>query len=161
MAADDGHESGGYFEMPRGKLMLWGSVFAGPVAWFAHLCASYAVVLYACRGGGAWLLHVITALAAAVALAGAAVGWANWRRTREAGAGGARQGRTQLMSVAGMALSVYFLLVVLVAEAANLVYEPCGEYLGTQVGWARDDRLGDARGPTGRSIESALARAFA
>ena len=54
-------------------MKMWFGVLAGPLAWAMHEGVSYALVKVACSGGLLVLEHGITALALALAVAGAYV----------------------------------------------------------------------------------------
>lgn len=119
-----------YFRSTRGKAMQWVAVLAGPLAWFVHLSASYLAVLYVCKAEGSgleWLLHLLTVLAAAVAAAGALIGWLHWRRAHGPDDGMQAEAlqRARFMAWAAIGFGLFFLAVVLLSEAANLVYGIC------------------------------------
>lgn len=106
---------------------LWLGVVAAPVAWFLHLVTSYGLVRYACRADAIWTMHGATLLALALATTGGAVAWRNWHslgRPRETAGPGA-EGRSQLLAVAGLATTAFFLLLILAAGMPNFFITPC------------------------------------
>jgi hypothetical protein len=119
--------AGEYFSSDGGKAALWFGVLAGPLGWFLHLAVSYSLVIYACTSGNTWPHHVVTLLALGLPGAGLWLAWGSWRRVRRLAGCDADVAlrRSEFLSLTGVALSGYFLLVVLVAEAPNLVYGPC------------------------------------
>ncbi|CAN5809471.1 hypothetical protein BH23ACT5_BH23ACT5_08130 [soil metagenome] len=109
----------------RGWLVV--VLLAGPVAWFAHLNVSYALVYATCRPWGSWWLHLVTAVA--VAAIAAFTGVELRRRkdptglmeqtARPAGSG------WQFLSSLGWMLGAFFLLVTVMAGLASAMVSPC------------------------------------
>ncbi len=129
--------------------MLWFAVAAGPAAWFLHLSVSYGLVQHVCATGSAWILHLASALALGVALAGAAAGWASWRKfSRDPGdpealgdsaetadfgeadgpgefASGEQGDRARFMALSGTVMSLFFGLIVLAAWVPTFILGLC------------------------------------
>jgi hypothetical protein len=115
---------------PRRIAALWTGLLAGPVVWFALLETNYVLSYVACETRHTWMLHVATAVAVLL-VAGA--GWLAW------GAGPAEddqrrsppvtratsESRARWMSLAGVAVSGWFILVILAMEIPILVLRTC------------------------------------
>lgn len=116
-----------YFDEPAGVSALWFGVLAGPAAWLLHLNVSYALVRYVCASGAGWLLHLATLAMVALAAAGGIVALRSWRKVGEPKmtGGGGTLGRTRFMSIGGLALSAFFLFVILMAWLPDLILSPC------------------------------------
>ena len=98
-------------------LRLWFAALA-PVAWTAHNLLSAAFVSPACAWpAGVAVLHAITALTVAMALAGALVGARLYVATTTDGA--------RFVGGAGSLLGVLFALVILAEGVPNFVLDPC------------------------------------
>lgn len=93
----------------------------GPTAWGLDLAVRYALVPWACGGGGRWAMATVSLLAAAACVAGIAISLWHLRAVRQAGAsasvgaGGDRLAdgaydRAVVLSLAGMALSAISLV---------------------------------------------------
>ena len=109
---------------------LWIGVLAGPVLWAANLEVNYALSYNACEQRNAWMLH----LSAAVSVALIAVAALNAWRARPEGTDDAEPStdprdtavvRARFMAVGGLALCVWFALVILATDIPVLVLKPC------------------------------------
>jgi hypothetical protein len=111
--------------------VLWFALLGGPVAWSAHLLASYPMVPVACRMGTTAPLHAITAMTAAIAASAAAAGWWAWQRARGAGLPDgpgrfeASESRAGFMGLAGMLLALLFTFAILMEGLPPLLQDPC------------------------------------
>jgi hypothetical protein len=94
-------------------------LFAAPAAWLAHLLVSYLLVPVACRQDTNLLLHLTTVVTAAAAVGGGAIAARTWRERREEGAG------LTFVALTGLAMSPFFLLIILVGGASPLFIDPC------------------------------------
>jgi len=115
-------------EPPASRGALWFAFLGGPIAWSAHLLASYPLVSIACQLGSTTLLHAITAVTAAIAAAAALTGWLAYRRVRTGGptAGPAdRFARARFMAISGLALGILFTFVILVEGMPPMLHDPC------------------------------------
>jgi hypothetical protein len=106
---------------------LWAGVLVGPLAMLTQLQANYSLVLWACKTGGTWSLHLVSLLALA---ATAAAGLVAWRDFRAAGAewdddGAGVMPRSRFMAAVGVMTSALFALVILAQWAAVFLYDPC------------------------------------
>lgn len=143
----------GYFDRGAGLSALWFGFLAGPTAWFLHLVISYALVVYVCRTGDVWLLHLATAGTVLLAGAGVLVAMGSWRRLfprsepnapdvehatmmdqreglRRSDPADPTIGRARLMALGGIALSGFFLAMILMAWVPDLVLSPCEGRVG-------------------------------
>jgi len=106
-------------------MALWAGVFAGPLAWAALLQTNYVLSYVACEQRHKWMLHVATFVALALTGAGGVCA----RRAMPSGENSGRADRAALrardMAWAGLALSVWFALVILATEIPVLVLPPC------------------------------------
>lgn len=59
-------------------------LLGAPLAWAAHLGIGYALVNWSCERGSTTLLHVLTGLLLAAAIACTLLGWREWSRWRRA-----------------------------------------------------------------------------
>jgi hypothetical protein len=118
-------------EPPAPRAALWFAFLGGPIAWSAHLLASYPMVSVACRMGTAAPLHAITAITAALAAASALAGLLAYRRVRDGGQGGVgggvgdRYARARFMAIAGMVIGGFFTFVILVEGLPPALQDPC------------------------------------
>jgi tetrahydromethanopterin S-methyltransferase subunit C len=114
-------------EPPASRPALWFALLGGPVAWSAHLLASYPLVSVACQLGTATPLHAITLLTAAVAAAAGVTGALALRRVSAAGPGGLGDAfaRARFMGLAGTIAGAFFTFVILVEGLPPLLHDPC------------------------------------
>ena len=106
---------------------LWFGLLAGPVAFLVNLQVMFMLVPWACAGRwrlGLWLFPL---LMVALSLAGAFVGWTNWRRVgREwPGEEGGPQPRSRFMATLGVLVGVFMALVVVAHWLATIFLSPC------------------------------------
>ena len=97
-------------------LGMWFMAFAGPCAWTLHSLLSVALVPVACGAGG-WLLHAVTLLTEALALAGVVVAVRGYSVTR-------RPGR-HFVSGTSIVIDSFFAFVILVEGVPAFVLSPC------------------------------------
>lgn len=110
-----------------GALALWFGLLAAPLAWTLHLFISYGLVPVTCDRGSKLLLGVVTGAAAIISVAAAWVSWRIWQRTRMDSTtelGGVR-GRDAFLGLAGAALSLLFLALILVEGIPDIFLDPC------------------------------------
>ncbi|HSH46317.1 MAG TPA: hypothetical protein VK966_10700 [Longimicrobiales bacterium] len=119
---------------PVGRAALFFSLLGGPVAWTAHLLASYPLVPPSCEMGSTALLNVITAGTALLSAAAGAVGWWAYRRlkpVRDAEREVPWPGDdppfawARFMAVAGAVLGAFFAYVILVEGLPPILQDPC------------------------------------
>jgi hypothetical protein len=111
---------------------LWAGILTGPIVWLTLLETQYVLSYVACETGATWFMHASTGIAL-VLVGGAA--WAAWSASdgspydddgqeRPVGVGTRRQ-RCRWMSLAGLALSAWFALVILAMEVPILILGVC------------------------------------
>jgi hypothetical protein len=109
---------------------LWAGLLTGPLVWLALLETQYVLSYVSCQTRQHWPLHLATAIAVLVV---AASGWlasrsgpAEDEEPRSApSSDGTRESRARWMSLAGLATSVSFILLILTMEIPILVLETC------------------------------------
>jgi hypothetical protein len=107
---------------------LWAGVLLAPLAWALHLGVGYALSAAVCTPPTRWPFFLLSGAAFAVAGTG---GWIAWRVRRDTGdepedAPDARA-RGRFMTVAGILLSVMFLLAIAAQTIPMFLLEPCRE----------------------------------
>ncbi len=110
-----------------GLLAQWLGLGLAPAAFAAHLQIGYALVPWAClRQNDLWV-HVSGALAVALALLGAWIGWRAWHR---AGGGDPTEQfgpapRARFLGVVGFVTSAVIALILAAQWATAFVISPC------------------------------------
>ena len=122
---------------------LWFGLFGAPVAWSLQLLASYALVAHGCYPdaepmtmpvvpGLRTLVLGTGAAALAVAFLAGGSAWRSWRATQQEHEGGheglleAGEERTRFMALAGLLLSAFFVLGIVMNVVPLLLLRPCG-----------------------------------
>jgi hypothetical protein len=105
--------------------LLWAGLLAAPAAWLVQLEADYALASWACARGRPAVLHLVSGLMLAVAVAGIAAAVRATRRPAPPPAVPARDGRRRLMGHLGVGVSALFALVILVSGLAPFLLSPC------------------------------------
>jgi hypothetical protein len=114
----------------RRSVALFAGLLGGPLVWFALLEVNYVLSYVACETRHTWFLHAAT-LASAVAVA--AAGWTAWRsgpadateRPTDPLSSDTTESRARWMAIAGVALSVWFILVILTMEIPIVLLATC------------------------------------
>lgn len=111
---------------------LWAGVLTGPIVWLTLLETQYVLSYVACEARTTWFMHLSTG-AALVLVGGAA--WAAWSASDGAPydddaqsppvGDDTRRQRSRWMSLAGLALSAWFALVILAMEVPILILGVC------------------------------------
>jgi len=130
---------------------LWFGFLAGPAAWTLQELVGSAITSHECfprifplaappMEGMRGLLFGVSLFAIVLCVAGTAVAWRDWTRTRaehHESTGKARQhahpaalletgeGRTRFMALSGVLVSVTFLIVVIANSASIFLVRPC------------------------------------
>jgi hypothetical protein len=109
------------------RAALWYSLLGGPIAWSAHLLASYPLVSVACQLGTTTPLHLVTAITAAIAAGAGLTGALVYRRVpRQSDAGlGNGPARARFMALAGTFAGAFFTFVILVEGLPPILHDPC------------------------------------
>ncbi len=114
-----------------GQGVLWAVVLAGPILWIIDLMVGYAIASVGCAtdfGPARLLLHLLTVLCIVGTMAAGAVAWRRWKGSHAsemtvAGGGG---GSGAFMALAGILISIFFLLLLIFEDVALFVLQPCG-----------------------------------
>lgn len=114
----------------RRTLALWIGLLAGPFLWAGVLELNYVMSYAACESSRTWYLHAADGAAAAIV---ALAAWTAWRsgppadEDRETPPLGlaTRELRAQWMSMGGVVVSLWFVLVILAMEIPTSVLPPC------------------------------------
>ncbi len=111
---------------------LWAGLLTGPIVWLALLELNYLLAYVACETRSTWFMHVAVGIALLL-VAGA--GYAAWsasygdmlaEETRTLPLSDeTRIQRSRWMSLAGVALSLWFILVILAMEVPLVVLREC------------------------------------
>lgn len=106
---------------------LWVGFLSGLIAWKLQLMVNYALVPYACWQGLTALIHLASGATLVLALGAAAVAWRSWRRLGEGVEmeSGGVTGRSRFMALSGVALGLFFGLLILGQWLPNLLLGPC------------------------------------
>ena len=115
---------------PRRWAALWTGVLTGPVVFLALLQTNYVMSYVACEVRTRWFLHLATLVA--LLLVGGA-GWLAWtngpavpdERRSDAITPETTESRARWMSMAGVMLCAWFMLVILATEIPILVLKQC------------------------------------
>jgi hypothetical protein len=107
--------------------MLWYGVFIGIVAWKLQLVTNYALFPFLCWHRLEIVNHVLSLFFLVLALSGAYVAFRAWRHMGEAEdlTRGGVIGRSRAQAVFGIALSLYFALVIIGQWIPNVVLSAC------------------------------------
>lgn len=111
---------------------VWAGLLAGPLVWLVLLQTNYVLAYVACEVQHTWFMHLTTALAVLVV---AAAGYATWRASfgdlmadetlTDPLSDETRRQRSRWMSLAGVAFSAWFILVILAMEIPIVVLKEC------------------------------------
>ncbi len=113
--------------MSRRDVILWIAVLVGPVIWFAHQLANFALAPWACVLGWKPALYVISVVCLAIAAASGLLAHSQWQQLGRASAGeaGGSVPRARALAAGGMALSAMFFLVILAQGIAEAILGAC------------------------------------
>ena len=120
-------ESGPREHPPVSDVSQWVGVLAAPVALAAQLQINYMMATWACVNGNAWAMHLVSALAVAVAGAGILLSRRNWRAAGEEwpSTEGGSIARSRFLGAVGTLLGVVILVVILALWLTIVVMGPC------------------------------------
>ena len=90
-------------QAPVSDTALWTAVLLGPVVFLVNLQVAYVMVDWSCSSGTTWSLHIVHAVAAAIAVAGTLVSRSFWRRAggEWPDSAGGSAARTRLLGALG------------------------------------------------------------
>jgi hypothetical protein len=111
---------------------VWAGLLTGPAAWLALLEVNYVLSYVACETRSTWFLHSATAVALLLV---AAAGYAAWAASfgsiivdetpTPPLSDETRVQRSRWMSLAGVAVSLWFIVVILAMEVPIIVLKEC------------------------------------
>lgn len=115
---------------PRRIAALWAGVLAGPIVWFTLLEVNYVLSYVSCESRQKWFLHLAVALSVVLV---AAAGYLAWRygppedtqdRTPPV-TRSTSEIRSRWMAMAGVGLSIWFILVIVAMEIPIVILRVC------------------------------------
>ena len=116
----------------RRVLALWTGVLTGPVVWLTLLEANYVLSYVSCETKQIWFLHLTTLVSITLVAAAGAWGWSAGRGPRELPepltspvSAQTCDSRTRWMAHAAVALSAWFIIVILAMEVPVIVLRTC------------------------------------
>jgi hypothetical protein len=113
----------------RGNFWRWTGILLPPIAWAIQLQAVYLTSEKACGDLNFTWNHLISAIAVASAIIGGAIAWGYWpagdyEATKEKGK---PEVRKRFMGILGVALSIFFAVVIFAQWLPTIVGVPCGK----------------------------------
>lgn len=115
-----------YWERPRGLLLQWTGLLAGPIAWGLHMQTNYSLVPWVCKNGGEVWIHLVTILALLITVGGAAASWLGWKEGEEETSDEAStHSRAYFMGALGLLISALFFLLIIAQEIPSFFFHPC------------------------------------
>jgi hypothetical protein len=114
----------------RRAAALWVGLLAGPLVWFTVLEANYVMSYVACESQHTWFLHATNLVCAALVAAAGLLAWRsgpaeNAERPTAPVTRETSELRARWMSIGGVVLSAWFVLVILAMEIPMLVIPSC------------------------------------
>jgi hypothetical protein len=124
---EDAKQSSESLKGGRRAWLLAGGMWLGPLAWAIDLAFSYSLVQHSCSTGHYYVLHLISALCACVALAGVAVAVRQYRELPPGSndEGGSAFDRGHFMALFGIVNSIGFFVVVIAGAVPRWMLTPC------------------------------------
>ena len=111
---------------------VWAGLLAGPLAWLTLLEVNYLFAYVACEVQGTWFMHLASAIALAVVAASGLAAWrASFGELRDDEtpthplSDDTRRQRSRWMSLAGVASSLWFIVVIIAMEVPIVVLREC------------------------------------
>lgn len=111
----------------RRTQILTAGMFLAPSAWALQLLINYSLTTTVCATGQAWLLHLVSLLAALTALGGALLARTAWTRLTSGSSqeGDADASSRRFLALTGMILSAFFVLVIVAGDLPAWWLSPC------------------------------------
>lgn len=115
----------------RRTFALWAGVLTGPIVWLCLLEVNYVLAHVACQTRSRWFLHAASATAAVLVLI---AGYAAWsaraagphdHETTAPASEETREQQYRWMRLAGLAVSAWFIVVIVAMEVPLFVLEAC------------------------------------
>ena len=115
---------------PQRLVALWTGLLAGPVVWLALLETNYALSYVACETRQMWFLHVAAGVALVLVAGAAVLAWragpaADDDHDEPPGNPIIGEDRARWMSAAGVALSVFFMVVIVATAIPAMIHHVC------------------------------------
>jgi hypothetical protein len=108
------------------EVASWSPILVGPIAWFIDQQVSYRLAVTACNIGWHTPLHVANAVALLLVLAGAVLGFRDWRNAGEVSDELDRpSGHGRFLGLLGLMLCAFFVLPILAQATAAFIIDPC------------------------------------
>ncbi len=108
-------------------LLLSAGIWLGPLAWALDLGFSYSLVAHSCSTGHYYVLHLVSAVCAAIALAGLGIAAQQYRQLPPGvnEEGGSVLDRVHFMALLGMTSSVGFFILIIAGAVPRWILSPC------------------------------------
>jgi hypothetical protein len=118
------------YQAPVGQFSLWFGMLGGAGAWALHLVVNYSLVPVACSTGMDFLLYLTIPAFSGITLLAIFLAWRGWASTRgmdETNGNGQRLmvQRVRFMALSGLAMSGFFLMVILAQSVPIIMQDPC------------------------------------
>lgn len=97
---------------------LWIGILGPPIVWLFQFEINFAIVPWTCANASAWMIHLVTLLALALAAGAGVIGW------RARAAEGVPD-YAKFMGVGGAILGAGFSLMILAQGLTSVVLGPC------------------------------------
>lgn len=104
---------------------LWAGVLVGPTAMLLQLEANYALVLWACRTGHTWPLHVVSLVALLATIVAGVLAYGVWFRLNTEEDAGGPLARSRFMSAVGILISLLMAAVIVAQWLPIFIHHPC------------------------------------
>ena len=110
-------------------IALWAAVLGAPAVWAIQMQGGYALVPEVCKKNGGYIfLHLITIVAALLALLGAFLSWRQWRATgRESpdNTDGGPVARRRFIGALGVFSGILYAMLIIAQGIASLFFDAC------------------------------------
>lgn len=102
----------------RRSQALAAGIFLAPIAWTLQLQINYSLTESFCQNGQQWMLHLVSLACLLLAAMGAAIAWMTWNRLTSGSTleGDARDNGRRFVALAGLVMSLFFLLVIIAMD---------------------------------------------
>jgi hypothetical protein len=109
----------------EGVGQLWAGVLVGPTAMLLQLETNYGLVLWACRTGHTWPLHVVSLVALLATIVAGVLAYGVWFRLNTEEDGGGPLARSRFMSAVGILISLLMAAVIVAQWLPVFIHHPC------------------------------------
>src|SRR5437899_1657492 len=109
-------------------IALWAAVLGAPFIWGIQMQSGYSLVPWVCKGHSPIILHLITLIAALLALIGAFLAW---RQFRHSGGGspdetdGGPTARRRFLGALGAVSGLLYATLIIAQGIASFFFDPC------------------------------------